>query len=144
MLSLMPDTILSHELIRLRAAPTGKTDAIRQSCQLLIAAGCVQAGYEASMVKREAVANTYLGHGVAIPHGLGEDRHLVHKNGISVLQIPEGIEWNPGQVARLVVGIAAKSDHHITILRRLTRLIQDEERLNRLFTTPDTAAVYGR
>jgi len=137
----MPDTILSHELIRLRATPVGKADAIRQSCQLLIAAGCVEAGYEASMVKREAVANTYLGHGVAIPHGLGEDRHLVHKNGISVLQIPEGIEWNPGQVARLVVGIAAKSDHHITILRRLTRIIQDEALLATLFTTPDPAAL---
>jgi phosphocarrier protein FPr len=81
------------------------------------------------------VANTYLGSGVAIPHGLGEDKGLVRRDGVVVLQFVDGIEWNPGQIAHLVVGIAASSDSHITILRRLTRLIQDEARLKLLATT---------
>lgn len=132
---------VSRELIRLDARAQDKTDAIAQVAQMLVAAGCVAPGYEASMGRREALANTFLGHGVAIPHGLGEDRHLVRRDGIAVLQLPEGVEWNPGQVTRLVVGIAAQSDTHITLLRRLTRLIQDEATLQRLFTTSDASEI---
>jgi phosphocarrier protein FPr len=66
--------LVRHELIRLGARATDKEDAIRQAGQLLVAAGCVAPGYENSMIAREQVANTYLGAGVAIPHGLGEDK----------------------------------------------------------------------
>jgi phosphocarrier protein FPr len=129
------------ELIRLAAAPVDKKAAIGEACQLLIAAGCVDAGYMDSMIRREAVANTFLGHGVAIPHGLGEDRGLVKRDGIAVLQVPAGVEWNPGQEAKLVVAIAAKSDSHISILRRLTGLIQDDAALASLFATTDPQQV---
>lgn len=132
---------VSRELIRLNAHAQDKADAIAQAAQLLVAAGCVRPGYEASMERREAVANTFLGHGVAIPHGLSEDRHLVRRDGIAVLQFPDGVEWNPGQVTRLVVGIAAQSDTHITLLRRLTRLIQDDATLQRLFSTADAGDI---
>ncbi|WP_294239080.1 phosphoenolpyruvate--protein phosphotransferase [uncultured Sphingomonas sp.] len=136
-----PTSVIRPELIRLAAMATDKTDAIRQAGQLLVAAGCVGAGYEESMIAREGVANTFLGSGVAIPHGLGEDKGLVRRDGIAVLQFVDGIEWNPGQVAHLVVGIAASSDSHIAILRRLTRLIQDEARLHQLATTGDPALI---
>jgi phosphocarrier protein FPr len=135
MLMAVPDMIIGRELIRLNAAPANKQAAIQEACQLLIAAGHVEPGFAESMAKREAVSNTYLGAGVAIPHGLGEDKGLVRHDGIAVLQIPAGIEWNPGQIAKLVVAIAARSDSHITILRRLTRLIQDNARLESLFKT---------
>lgn len=128
-------------LVRLAAQARDKQDAIRQAGQMLVAAGCVAPGYEDSMLAREAVANTFLGAGVAIPHGLGEDKGLVRRDGIVVLQFVQGIEWNPGQIAHLVVGIAAGSDGHITILRRLTRLIQDEALLRQLATTGDAQAI---
>ncbi len=137
----VPSPAIRADLIRLAATATDKNDAIRQTGQLLVAAGCVGSGYEASMIAREGVANTYLGAGVAIPHGLGEDKGLVRADGIAVLQFVEGIEWNPGQVAHLVVGIAASSDSHIAILRRLTRLIQDEARLHQLASTDDPALI---
>ncbi|PWC32979.1 phosphoenolpyruvate--protein phosphotransferase [Azospirillum sp. TSO35-2] len=132
-LSLPPD------LIRLGASPAGKEAAIREAAQLLIAAGCIDPAYADSMIKRETVANTFLGHGVAIPHGMVDDRNLVRRNGIAILQVPDGVVWNDGQTARLVVAIAAQSDAHIAVLRRLTRLMQDEERLNVLFATRDPA-----
>lgn len=135
------DALLPRDLVRIAAHPVSKEAAIREVGQLLIAGGCVAAGYDASMARREAVANTYLGAGVAIPHGMVEDRGLVLRDGIAVLQVPGGVEWNPGQTARLIVGIAARSDSHIAILRRLTRLIQDEARLDRLCTTSDAAEV---
>ncbi|TVV75131.1 phosphoenolpyruvate--protein phosphotransferase [Sphingomonas solaris] len=141
MSTVAPVRLLPEELVRLAASPADKAAAIREAGQLLVAAGCVEAGYVESMARREAVANTFLGGGVAIPHGLGEDKGLVRRDGIAVLQVPGGVEWNPGQVARLVVGIAARSDAHIAILRRLTRLIQDEARLAALIATGDPAEI---
>ncbi|MDR3505856.1 MAG: phosphoenolpyruvate--protein phosphotransferase [Acidocella sp.] len=135
------DALLGRELVRLNAAPASKDAAISEACQLLVASGCVAPDFAASMLRREAVANTYLGHGVAIPHGMGEDKGLVRRDGIAVLQVPGGIEWNPGQNARLIVAIAARGDQHITILRRLTRLIQDEARLEALCATRDANAI---
>jgi phosphocarrier protein FPr len=122
-------------LIRTAAAPSTKEAAIREAAQLLVAAGCIDPAYEASMLRREGVANTYLGHGVVIPHGMVDDRHLVRESGLAVLQVPGGVAWHDGQDAHLVVAIAAQSDTHITVLRRLTRLIQDEARLAQLRIT---------
>lgn len=128
-------------LVRLGAQPASKEAAIREAAQLLTAAGCIDAGYGESMLAREAVANTYLGHGVVIPHGMVDDRHLVRESGLAVLQVPGGIAWHDGQTAHLVVAIAAQSDTHITVLRRLTRLIQDEARLAQLRTTAREADI---
>ncbi len=128
---------LDQRQIRLRARPTDKTDAIRQVGQVLVESGNIQPGYVESMLGREAVANTYLGNGIAIPHGMPQDRELINRTGIAVLQAPDGIAWNPGETVRLVVGIAAKSDEHIDLLRRLTRVLGDQEQVERLTRTTD-------
>ncbi|GAC1442315.1 MAG: phosphoenolpyruvate--protein phosphotransferase [Vulcanimicrobiaceae bacterium] len=133
--------LVTDDLVRLAARPATKADAIAQAGQLLVAAGCIDEAYVASMAEREAVADTFLGHHVAIPHGMLGDRELVRRDGIAVVQIPDGLLWNDGQIAKLVVAIAATSDNHIAILRRLTRLIGDEARLATLFTTNDTASI---
>nr|WP_137827593.1 phosphoenolpyruvate--protein phosphotransferase [Methylobacterium sp. L1A1] len=128
-------------LVRLGAAPADKEAAIREAAALLTAAGCIEAPYGESMLRREGVSNTYLGHGVVIPHGMVDDRHLVRESGLAVLQVPGGIAWHDGQIAHLIVAIAAQSDAHITVLRRLTRLIQDEDRLERLRSTASEAEI---
>ncbi|MFT3688705.1 phosphoenolpyruvate--protein phosphotransferase [Paenirhodobacter sp.] len=133
--------ILPRELVRLDAVVADKADAIRQAAALLTAAGCVRSGFDDSMTRREAASNTYLGKGIAIPHGMVEDRDMILRDGIAVLQVRGGVEWNAGQRAQLVVAIAARSDAHIGILRRLTRLLQDEERIASLLVTDDTGAV---
>lgn len=124
-------------LTRLGAAPADKAAAIREAAQMLVAAGCIDPDYSESMMKREDAAETYLGSGVAIPHGMVQDRAMVRKDGIAVLQVPAGLTWNDGQTVRLVVAIAANSDAHIDTLRRLTRLLQDGTLLETLFTTAD-------
>ena len=88
--------------------------------------------YIDSLLRREQVANTFLGNGVAIPHGMIEDRHFIRHTGIAILQVRNGVEWNPGQIVHLVVAIAAQSDEHIALLRRLTRLMQQPEALEAL------------
>ena len=133
--------LISDALVRTGGTPKDKASAIREVGELLLQAGYVDPPYVASMAEREKAADTFLGAGVAIPHGKVEDKHCVRHDGIAVLQVPGGVEWNPGQTARLVVGIAAKSDGHLAILKRLTRLIQDEERITRLSSTSDVAAI---
>ena len=131
----MASALICAERIRLQQRATDKESAIRAAGQLLADAGCIDPAYIDSLLRRETVANTFLGHGVAIPHGMGEDRHLIRQTGIAVLQFPDGLEWHPGQTTHLVFAIAAQSDEHITLLRRLTRLLNDDARLRHLFTT---------
>jgi len=123
--------------IRLQSRAANKEEAIRQVGQLLVDSENIDAGYIASMLGREEVANTYLGNGISIPHGLPKDRDLIKQTGIAVVQVPAGVTWNPGETAHLVVGIAAKSDEHIDVLRRLTRVLGDEEQVARLTRTTD-------
>ncbi|CEJ20437.1 phosphoenolpyruvate--protein phosphotransferase [Ralstonia solanacearum] len=131
----MPSPLICAERIRLQQRATDKTGAIRAAGQLLADTGCIDPAYIDSLLRRETVANTFLGHGVSIPHGMGEDRHLIRRTGIAVLQFPDGLEWHPGQTTHLVFAIAAQSDEHITLLRRLTRLLNDDARLRQLFST---------
>ncbi len=124
---------ITKSCIRLDTYVRDKNEAIQRSGQLLADAGYIEPAYINSLLKREQVANTFLGSGVAIPHGMIEDRHLIHHTGIAILQVPHGVEWNEGQKAYLVVAIAAQSDEHIALLRRLTRLMQQPEALDTLF-----------
>lgn len=126
---------LNRGSIKLKAEAASKADAIRQAGTLLVENGNMQPEYITSMMEREKVAHTYLGNGIAIPHGLPKDRNLIRQTGISVVQVPNGVEWNPGERVHLVVGIAAKSDEHIEILSNLTHVLDDEETVKHLANT---------
>ena len=89
------------------------------------------------MLGREHQANTFLGNGIAIPHGMQKDRELIHHTGVSVVQLPDGVEWNSGQTVRLIVGIAAKSDEHIGVLSALTDVLDDPAVARQLGLTSD-------
>lgn len=81
--------------------------------------------------------STYVGNGVAIPHGQFDDLSLINKTGISVLQLPEGVEWEEGETVYLVVGIAATSDEHVNILANLAEAVEEEETVQILAKTDD-------
>lgn len=124
--------------VRVGAAAESKEDAIRQVAALLARSGCVVlGGYAESMLAREKVANTYLGKGVAIPHGMPQDRELIRRTGLAVLQVPAGVVWQRGDTARLIIGIAARADEHLGILGNLTGLLYDDEMVARLAVTSD-------
>ena len=136
--------ILSEEMVRLRATAHDKEDAIRQAGELLVNGGCVNSNYIAGMLTREQTMSTYLGNGVSIPHGMLENRDDVQKTGISVLQLPEGVEWNDGEIVYLVIGIGAKSDEHMDVLMNLAEVIEDPEETERLVKTNDAALIIER
>jgi multiphosphoryl transfer protein len=133
--------LLTAEQVRLGAEARSKHDAIAQAGALLVASGAIEPGYVDSLLGREQVSNTYLGHGVAIPHGLQADRHLIRRTAIAVLQVPDGVAWQDGERARLVVAIAAQSDEHIALLQRLTRLIGEPGQLDALLDARDPQQV---
>lgn len=128
---------LSESQVKLAATPANKSEAIQQVAGLLVGAGNMDPRYVDSMYAREQVANTFLANGIAIPHGMPEDREYILKTGIAVLQIPAGVEWNEGEIATLVVGIAASSGEHLGILRNLTGVVTDELLASKLSTTTD-------
>lgn len=127
--------------VRLGASARSKEEAIARVGQLLADNGVIEPGYAASMLARERVANTYLGKGIAIPHGLPKDRGLIRKTGIAIVQLPDGVEWVPGDKARLVVGIAAKGDEHLEILSNLTHLLYDDGIVEKLIRTQDAEEI---
>ncbi|WP_415205634.1 phosphoenolpyruvate--protein phosphotransferase [Pseudorhodoferax sp.] len=123
--------------VRLAARPADRDDAVRSAGALLVQAGFCDAGYVDSLLRREQVATTWLGQGVAIPHGMVEDKGLVRRTGLAVLQVPQGVAWGSAdKPVHLVVAIAAASDEHIAVLRRLTRLMRDAARIEQLVHTP--------
>ena len=134
-------TILSIERIKVGATAVSKEDAIQQAGQLLVDSGCVKQNYVSGMLAREETMSTYLGNGVSIPHGKFENREDILQTGISVLQVPAGIEWEDGEKAHLIIGIAASSDEHMGILMNLAEVIEDEELTEKLTQTTDSAII---
>lgn len=132
--------------IRLNARLRNRDEALRTAGAMLIDAGFAQAPFTESLLRREQIGTTFLGHGIAIPHGMIEDKHLIRRTGLAVLQVPDGVAWGNDpdgneQRVKLVVAIAAASDEHIRILRRLTRLMQDDAGLRRLQNTRDAEEI---
>lgn len=133
--------IIEKDHIELQATAASKEEAIRKSGQLLVDSGCVEPAYVDGMLAREKTMSTYLGNGVAIPHGEYDNREDIHRTGISVLQLPDGVEWEPGETAYLIIGIAASSDEHVGVLSKLAEVVEDEEHTQQLITTTDPSLI---
>ena len=130
--------ILEKNRIKLQATAVNKEDAIRQAGALLVESGCVAAPYVEGMLARETTMSTYLGNGVSIPHGQYEDREHIKQTGISVLQVPAGVTWDDDdedELAYLIIGIAANSDEHMTVLSNLAEAIEDPDMAKELAQT---------
>src|SRR5512133_1160452 len=127
--------ILSKERILLQASILNKADAIQMAGNLLVKTGCTLPEYIEGMLAREQSMSTSLGNGVAIPHGIFENRSHILKAGISVLQLAEGVEWDKGgKKVYLVIAIAALSGEHVGVLTKLAGVMDDKSNLAELFT----------
>lgn len=133
--------ILSKERISLQENAYDKADAIRKAGELLVKSGCVLPEYVDGMLKREESMSTSLGNGVAIPHGVYENRDHILQTGISVLQLTDGVDWEDGEKIFMVIGIAATGDEHVGVLSNLAEVIDDDEALAELLKTTDPDVV---
>ncbi|HGO5823070.1 TPA: PTS mannitol transporter subunit IICBA [Mannheimia haemolytica] len=114
-----------------------KEEAIRFAGEQLVKAGFVQPSYVDAMFAREQMVSTYLGEGLAVPHGTSDAKDSVLKTGIVVCQYPNGVRFTDEEdgVAKLVVGIAAKGNDHIQILSAITNALDDEQAMKTLTQT---------
>ncbi len=133
--------ILGLNRIKLQGSADSKEDAIRKAGELLVSSGCVAPQYVDGMLAREETMSTYLGEGVAIPHGQYDNREQIYETGISVFQVPAGVLWEDDEKAYLIIGIAASADEHVGVLSKLAEAIEDEDVAEKLRTTTDPEEV---
>lgn len=125
-------SILSVDRVALDVRAADKLEAIRLAGELLVKSGCVLPPYVEGMLTRERSMSTSLGNGVAIPHGVYENRDHILKTGLSVIQLSEPVEWDGEEKVFLVIGIAASSDEHVGVLANLAEVVEDEAKLAEL------------
>lgn len=124
---------LGKDDITFISTPLSKELAIELVAEQMIDAGLVTDGYIQAMLDREEQISTFLGNGIAIPHGTVDKRGSVLGTGVKVLYCPKGVIWDEEQnVAYVIVGIAATSNEHLDILRQLTRAIIAEDTLEKI------------
>jgi mannitol/fructose-specific phosphotransferase system IIA component len=133
--------LLTPEGVHLGLSASGKADAIDQCGRALLDIGAVSVEYLDAMHEREASVSTFIGEGVAIPHGTDASRAYVKRTSIVVLQFPDGVDWDSGNTARLCVGIAALGTEQVGILSSLAQILMDPEKAAELRDAADAETV---
>lgn len=136
-------TILKKENIKLDCKVTSKEEAIRAVGKMLCDSGYVDSGYVDGMIEREKTFATYIGNGIAIPHGTNEVKKAVKKSGIAVMVVPEGVEWGGDEKARMIVGIAGVGDEHLDILANIAENLSTPEEVEALLASNSKDKIYN-
>lgn len=123
--------ILSQQSIVLTGTAQTMDDAITEAGQLLVAAGAVDESYVEAMHEREKSVSTFMGNGLAIPHGTNEAKPSIRRTAISYVRYAGTIDWK-GQPAEFVVGIAGAGDDHLAVLSSLAGIFTDDAAIERL------------
>lgn len=131
------DLALTVDAVRLGRTAADRAAAIEQCGELLIELGAVEPGYVHAMHEREASISTFVGEGVALPHGTDASRALVKETALAVLQFPTGVDWD-GPTVHVAIGVAASGEEHLGVLSSLAGVLTDPEKaaLLRGATTP--------
>ncbi|WP_412517592.1 PTS sugar transporter subunit IIA [Actinomadura madurae] len=132
--------LLTPEAIRLDARASGRDHAIRVCGRVLVDAGAVEPAYIDAMLERERSISTYLGEGVAIPHGTSVGRDLIHRDALAFVRFPDGADWD-GNPVTVCIAIAARGDGHMAILAELAQVLMDPDRARALREASDPGQV---
>lgn len=135
--------VLLREAIRLAQHADDKWDALRQSGALLEEIGAVNEGYAAAILEREGQISTYMGEGVAIPHGTDAARALVRRTALGFIQYPDGVDWD-GETVYLCIPIAASGDEHVGVLSALAEILVEGDSAAALREATDVDDVLAR
>ena len=126
----MPE-VLTAEVVLLGGTATTRDDAIDEAGRLLVAVGAVDESYVAAMHERETSVSTFMGNGLAIPHGTNEAKGLIRRTGISFVRYDRPLDWN-GKPTEFVIGIAGAGDDHLALLSRIAETFTDADAVARL------------
>lgn len=128
--------VMVKEGILLNQKPVTKEEAIQAAGELMHKLGYVDETYVDAMQEREKLVTTYMGMGIAIPHGTTQAKGTVKKTGIVLLQYPDGVPFGD-EKANLVFGIAGIGDEHLDLLAKICETLEDEATLDKMKTTDD-------
>ena len=128
--------VIVKDSILLNQPSVTKEEAIRKAGELLVARGAVEPAYVDAMQERERMVSTYMGMGIAIPHGTAQAKGTVKKTAISMVQYPEGVDFG-AEKAQLVFGIAGIGEEHLDLLAKIAGCLEDPEVLEKMKTTDD-------
>ncbi|MFD1720991.1 PTS sugar transporter subunit IIA [Amnibacterium endophyticum] len=135
-------SLLAEQSIRLDCAAEDRFDAVRQCGAALVDAGAVDQSYVDAMLERERTVSTFVGEGVAIPHGTLAGKESVKQDALVVLRFPEGVDWD-GNPVSVCVGIAAAGGGHIALLSQLAEILLDPEKAEQLRNASSSDQVYA-
>jgi len=135
--------VLIKESIQTKKSFTDSKEATVAAGNILFENGYVEQEYIDSMLEKLETQSfaTYIGNGVAIPHGMSEGSKYVKNTGISIIQVPDGVKWNEER-AYIVVGIAANSDDHMNVLASLADAIEDPEEAKKLWSETSVDKIF--
>lgn len=125
--------LLLKENILLNCESNSKEEVIRKMGSLLFLGGYVTAEYAEAMLEREKTFSTYMGNGIALPHGVESSKDEVTESGIAIMVFPNGTDWD-GETAKIVIGIAGKGNEHLDILGNIAMKLGEEEAVEKMIT----------
>jgi PTS system mannitol-specific IIA component len=130
--------VLTIGQVRIHSGSATQEQALQEATDILVAAGAVTPAYVDAMRQREETVSTFMGNGLAIPHGTNETKDSILASGLSVVRYDGGVDW-AGEPATFVIGIAGRGDEHLEILSQIAILFSDEDEVAKLNAaqTPD-------
>ncbi|MEG9298621.1 PTS sugar transporter subunit IIA [Mangrovibacillus sp. Mu-81] len=134
-------TILTKENIQLNVQLANKEEAIRKTGEILVEKGYVAADYIEKMLEREELTSTYMGNFVAIPHGTEDAKELVKESGLSIIQVPAGVDFGDGNMVKVLIGIAGKNNEHLDILSQIAIVCSEEENIEKIVEAKDAQTI---
>lgn len=135
-------SVLTPDRVRIHAGGATRDEALQEAADVLIAAGAVTADYLQAMHEREKAVSTFMGNGLAIPHGTNDAKDAVLGSALSVVRYDGGVDWD-GERATFVISIAGKDGEHLDILSQIAILFSDEDDVARLNAAADPDELYA-
>ena len=135
-------SVLTTDQIRIHPGGATQEQALQEVADMLVAVGAVTPAYLDAMRQREATVSTFMGNGLAIPHGTNDAKDAILASALAVIRYDGGVDW-AGEQANFVIGIAGRGDEHLEILSQIAILFSDEDDVARLAAAPTPDELYA-
>ena len=135
-------SILTPDRVRIHDRSATQEEALQEAAGLLVEAGAVTPAYLDAMRRREQTVSTFMGNGLAIPHGTNEAKDEILASALCVIRYDGGVDWAGDQVT-FVIGIAGKGDEHLEILSQIAITFSEEDDVARLSAAATAEDLYA-
>jgi PTS system mannitol-specific IIA component len=135
-------SVLTLEQVRIHPEGATRDQALQEATDVLVAAGAVTPAYVDAMRQREETVSTFMGNGLAIPHGTNDAKDAILASALSVVRYDGGVDWD-GEQATFVIGIAGVGDEHLEILSRIAILFSEEDDVAKLAAAQTPQQLYA-